>query len=87
MTNPRLKNKFYNNPDWQLRVNWIGTYLWLFMMVTVPFTPPFRHDVVGLLIMEVSLYANVVTHFTGISAAESVIISDKTTVAEHEGIG
>ena len=65
--------KWYANPLYQLRLHWSGVIVWLIVMVYVPFMGAFQHNVPALLIMEVSLYANLVTHFGAISGAEAAI--------------
>lgn len=76
--------RFYNDPHWQLRIHWTGFWVWLCVMGAVLFLPVFKDNLSALLIMEVSLYANLITHLGAISGAESALLSEKQLEESHD---
>lgn len=54
-------------------------YVWIAMMVVaaVYFWPHTTNDLIQLLILQVSLYANVVTHYGALSGAQASLKADK----------
>lgn len=67
--------RLLSDPRAQLRFHTACCWLWCFTMVAVPFLPTFRGsaNLAALLIMEVSLWANLATHLGAVSGAIAAI--------------
>lgn len=57
------------DPEIQYRFHFYATWFWFATMLAAPFVAPLRGTVLGLLILEASLWANFATHFAGMSSA------------------
>lgn len=66
---------FEVDPVEQYHFHLAMTWLWLVVMIFVPNLSVFKNDGAALLIMEVSLWANFVSHFTAVGASLAGIIA------------
>lgn len=67
------------DPATQYRFHFISAWFWFTCMLGVPLIPDFRRNILSLLIMEASLWANFATHFGAMSSALAAKSSaDKT---------
>ena len=50
------------DPATQYRFHFVSAWFWFGCMLAISLVPQFRHELLGLLIMEASLWANFATH-------------------------
>src|SRR5690349_16193966 len=62
-------HKLEYDPQTQYRFHLSATWFWMFCILSTPFVAAFRDNLLGMLIMEVSLWANAATHFGAMSSA------------------
>ncbi len=79
---PRFIQQFEDDARTQVKFHITMTWVWLFMMIVavIYFFPHSADDFIQLLILEVSLYANVITHYGALSAAQASLKADKPLV-------
>lgn len=75
------------NAHWQFRFHGIFTVAWFFSMFVAPFIPTFAGNVAGLVLVEVSLWANFATHFGAMSSALSAIVSERYEPKNQSKVG
>jgi hypothetical protein len=84
LLHPRFIKQFEDDARTQVKLNLTMTYFWI-VMILASVICFFPHDVdalIQLLILEVSLYANVVTHYGALSSAQASLKADKATMKE-----
>lgn len=63
----------------QYKFNRFWAIVWFMALVAIPFLPRlYGHDVGTMLVLEVSLWANFATHFSGMSSALAAVNTTQT---------
>lgn len=65
------------DPVTQFKFHFFWTWTWFIILIIIPFVPTlYAHSLSALIIQEVSMWANFVSHFTAMSASLAAIFAD-----------
>jgi hypothetical protein len=72
-----ITHKMANDPKWQFTFNAFFSVFWLIVMGIIVYLPTFRgpQNLAALLIMEVSLWANFISHYGALGANVAAMIA------------
>lgn len=72
-------NKLEHSATTQYKFNRFWSAIWFISLIAIPFLPKlYDHNIGTLLVLEVSLWANFATHFSGMSSAIAGMNTTKT---------
>jgi hypothetical protein len=85
---PRFIDQFEHDARTQARFHLVMAWFWLFTMVAAPaaFWPHNLQELIQLLILEVSLYANFATEFGALSGSQASEKADRIDVHGNEEV-